>query len=292
VADGVRQQFVGKERDNESGLDFSEARYYSNIQGRFTSTDPIFMSPERVIDPQQINLYHYARNNPLRFTDPTGEDIVENISDEYKKRYEAWKKEYLSTEAGQKQWAKYANDKSFTLNITVADRGSKTLNQGAEAGSYQWSTEGKLTGATITLGNNISSGYPSPADYPVTSSLNNTDGGYDVSEQVLAATKIAHEFGHVNRTAAVGGDLYKLQQQLIPEYNKLYFQNSNDPRLGDMARQMGGTPVEVNLGREHWAEANTIPFLRDRFPGGKGHDPMPGRVKKAIESYQKTYPGR
>jgi hypothetical protein len=249
------------------------------------------MSPERVIDPQQINLYQYARNNPLRFTDPTGEIINEVIPDEYKKRYEAWKKEYLSTEAGRKQWAKYADDKNFTLTITVADRGSKELNQGAETekDGYQWNSEGKLIAATITLGKDINSGYPSPADYPVTSSLKNTDNGYDVSGEVLAATKIAHEFGHVNRTAATNGNLFQLQQRLIPEYNKLFFQNPNDSRLAEMARQMGGTPVEINVGREHWAEANTIPYLRDRHPGGKG---MPGRIKKAIETYQKTYPGR
>nr|MDQ3010320.1 hypothetical protein [Acidobacteriota bacterium] len=40
-ADGQRKQFVGYERDNESGLDFVQARYYSAIQGRFTSVDPL-----------------------------------------------------------------------------------------------------------------------------------------------------------------------------------------------------------------------------------------------------------
>jgi RHS repeat-associated protein len=291
--DSTRQKFTGKERDDETGLDFYEARYYESLQGRFTSTDPIILSPERVIDPQQINLYHYARNNPLRFTDPTGEKIEENIPEEYKERYDAWKKEYLSTEAGRKQWAKYADDKNFTLTITVADRGKRQggvdPNQGAETGNYEWNSEGGLKAATITLGNNINSGYPNPANYPVTSSLQNPDKGYDVSGKVLAATKIAHEFGHVNRTASTDAKLYQLQQQLIPEYRELFFQNRNDPRLAGMARQMGGTPAEISVAREHWAEANTIPYLRDRYPGGKG---MPGRIKKAIEAYQKTYPGR
>jgi RHS repeat-associated protein len=39
VADGVRQKFVGYERDTETGLDFVQARYYANVQGRFTSPD-------------------------------------------------------------------------------------------------------------------------------------------------------------------------------------------------------------------------------------------------------------
>ncbi len=288
--DCVRQQFTSKERDTESGLDFFEARYYSSLQGRFTSADPIIITPERVIDPQQLNLFAYARNNPLRFTDPTGEDIVENVADEYKERYKKWKDEFLSTEAGRKQWNKYANDKNFTLTITV----SKDRGEGALADGYKWDANGKLNAATITLGSKLDSGYPSPDHYPVTSSLRQGDPQYNtaVSGEVLAATKIAHEFGHVNRTANVDATLYQLQNKLISEWNDVFFKSgASDPRLAQLEQQMGGTPVTINKDREHWAEANTIPFLNNRFPGGKG-DSMPGRIKKAIESYQKTYPGR
>ena len=35
-----RQKFVGKERDNESGLNYFLARYFSSTQGRFTRVDP------------------------------------------------------------------------------------------------------------------------------------------------------------------------------------------------------------------------------------------------------------
>jgi RHS repeat-associated protein len=71
----VRQKFTQKERDTETGLDYFEARYYSSIQGRFTSVDPINLTQERLIDPQQINLYQYTRNDPLNLLDPTGETI-------------------------------------------------------------------------------------------------------------------------------------------------------------------------------------------------------------------------
>ena len=73
---GLRQKFTGKERDAESRLDFFEARYFSWAQGRFTSPDPVVITPERFSDPQQINLYSYVRNNPLRLIDPTGEVLV------------------------------------------------------------------------------------------------------------------------------------------------------------------------------------------------------------------------
>ncbi len=71
----IAGQFTGKERDVESGLDFFGARYLSSAQGRFTSVDPIWVKVNRLLDPQRLNLYAYGRNNPLRFSDPTGMDV-------------------------------------------------------------------------------------------------------------------------------------------------------------------------------------------------------------------------
>ncbi|MGC8884743.1 MAG: RHS repeat domain-containing protein [Bryobacteraceae bacterium] len=74
-ANEPRLKFTGKERDQETGLDYFGARYYSGAQGRFTSADEPFLdqSPD---DPQSWNLYSYVRNNPLRFIDPTGQACV------------------------------------------------------------------------------------------------------------------------------------------------------------------------------------------------------------------------
>jgi RHS repeat-associated protein len=69
------QKFTGKERDAETGLDFFGARYFSGPQGRFSSVDPVIVTPARTEDPQRFNLYSYARNNPFSFIDPDGEDI-------------------------------------------------------------------------------------------------------------------------------------------------------------------------------------------------------------------------
>jgi len=69
VADGIRQQFTSKERDNEIGLDFFGARFYSSVQGRFTGVD--FAGPN-LINPQSLNKYVYTLNNPLRYIDRNG----------------------------------------------------------------------------------------------------------------------------------------------------------------------------------------------------------------------------
>lgn len=75
---GFPQLFTGKERDEESGLDYFGARYFSASLGRFTSPDwstipqPVPYADFR--DPQSLNLYAYARNNPLARVDPDGHD--------------------------------------------------------------------------------------------------------------------------------------------------------------------------------------------------------------------------
>jgi RHS repeat-associated protein len=64
-------KFTGKERDSESNLDNFTARYYSSAQGRFMSPDP---TGGHLVNPQSLNKYAYALNNPVSLTDPTGLD--------------------------------------------------------------------------------------------------------------------------------------------------------------------------------------------------------------------------
>jgi RHS repeat-associated protein len=67
---------TGKERDSESGNDYFGARYYASWTGRFLSPDPSGLYFANPYNPQSLNLYSYARNNPLKNTDPTGLDCV------------------------------------------------------------------------------------------------------------------------------------------------------------------------------------------------------------------------
>jgi RHS repeat-associated protein len=77
IEDNARMKYVGYERDSETGLDFAQARYYSSSQGRFTRPDaPLIDQWES--EPQSWNLYSYVRNNPLRYTDPTGQYKCDN----------------------------------------------------------------------------------------------------------------------------------------------------------------------------------------------------------------------
>ncbi|MFX1535259.1 MAG: choice-of-anchor D domain-containing protein, partial [Promethearchaeota archaeon] len=69
-------KFSGKERDNDSGLDYFGARYYGHSSYRFISTDPVINREEAISNPQLWNLYSYCRNNPVTFVDPTGMDDI------------------------------------------------------------------------------------------------------------------------------------------------------------------------------------------------------------------------
>ncbi len=74
--DGNPLHFTGKERDTESGNDYFGARYYSSAMGRFMSPDP---GPWQLENPQYLNMYNYALNNPLRYTDAEGETPEDRV---------------------------------------------------------------------------------------------------------------------------------------------------------------------------------------------------------------------
>ncbi|MBT2398755.1 polymorphic toxin-type HINT domain-containing protein [Streptomyces sp. ISL-100] len=60
--------FLGKPIDKSTGLTHIGAREYEPENGRFISADPII----NFTNPQQINGYAYASNNPVTQSDPTG----------------------------------------------------------------------------------------------------------------------------------------------------------------------------------------------------------------------------
>src|SRR3989344_747978 len=71
------RQFIAQYADLISALNYLNARYYNAASGQFISQDPMFVTLsadayELLKDPQQLNSYSYARNNPISMSDPTG----------------------------------------------------------------------------------------------------------------------------------------------------------------------------------------------------------------------------
>src|ERR1051325_6407013 len=88
--------YTGYRRDEETGLDYAQARYYDSSRGRFTSFDPVTENEERMSQPQGMNFYGYVMGNPLKFTDPTGK--------EWGRKYEG--KDANGNEVYQNHWFK------------------------------------------------------------------------------------------------------------------------------------------------------------------------------------------
>ena len=65
----VAHKFTGQRLDDETGLYFYNARYYDPEIGRFCSADSLIQNPS---DPQTLNRYTYAGNNPVLYVDPSG----------------------------------------------------------------------------------------------------------------------------------------------------------------------------------------------------------------------------
>ena len=72
------RRYTGQRLEADLGLYDYGARYYHPALGRFISADTLVPSPG---DPQNLNRYSYVRNNPLKYTDPSGhftrDEIVE-----------------------------------------------------------------------------------------------------------------------------------------------------------------------------------------------------------------------
>jgi RHS repeat-associated protein len=84
---GERRKFIGQEYDTSTALSYLQARYYSGNRGQFLSEDPVHLAlgnpaqvqgytglPEQayLADPQLLNSYSYARDNPITKSDPKG----------------------------------------------------------------------------------------------------------------------------------------------------------------------------------------------------------------------------
>ena len=67
--------FTGQRAEASIGLLDYRARYYDPALGRFVSADTLVPEPG---NPQDLNRYAYVRNNPLRYTDPSGHYTFED----------------------------------------------------------------------------------------------------------------------------------------------------------------------------------------------------------------------
>lgn len=222
---------------------------------------------------------------------PTDGGIREEIPAKYREKYEKWKAELLSTEIGRDQWNKYALNKRFVLTIRI----SKDKGMGAGTDKFEWDDNGNFVGARITLGNELDEGFPNPIYYPVLNSLSEGRDLHMISGKILAATKLSHELGHVNQTAAASEKVLETQNRLIPVYTSIFLSNGRnvqDAKLLELERKIGGTPIEIWESREYWSEVNAMFFLKERIKKEAFYCDVFNRIRRNIDTYAKAYLSR
>jgi RHS repeat-associated protein len=68
------RKYIGQFYDAASNLSYLNARYYDPVRGQFLTEDPIFWSANQTLsDPQSLNAYSYANDNPINLSDPNGQ---------------------------------------------------------------------------------------------------------------------------------------------------------------------------------------------------------------------------
>ena len=68
--------------DKETKLYYLNTRYYNPVWGRFINSDSLLCSNQDILS---YNLYTYCSNNPINFTDPSGQGIFKSIAKAIKK---------------------------------------------------------------------------------------------------------------------------------------------------------------------------------------------------------------
>jgi RHS repeat-associated protein len=153
-------KFTGKERDAESGLDNFGARYHASSLGRFMTPDPLHIMKQKLIDPQQWNMYAYVRNNPLRFTDPTGmytcSDNNKCKSGQYKDFEKARQRDLKSKDSAVVAAAKAYGDPTKDNGVSVKFGDPGKGHDGSTAASVVYA-DGKFQGKVdVTIKSGLS----------------------------------------------------------------------------------------------------------------------------------------
>jgi RHS repeat-associated protein len=157
----ITHRYTSQPFDDETGLYYyGNSRYYDPVIGRFIQPDGIIPN---FFDPQTYDRYAYARDNPLRYTDPTGHGLLDAIAEWIAKmRGRSQLDAYaLSLNRGYTGWSdmqqKLAEAKDYNGTATIQQ-------QRAEAVSTTGTTAAALGGAYVTVAPELATaGLATPA---------------------------------------------------------------------------------------------------------------------------------
>jgi RHS repeat-associated protein len=247
--EGIRSRCTGKQRDQETGLDFFGARYMSAAQGRFTSADPL---PGWQSDPQSWNAYAYGRNNPLVYTDPDGQ------------RYRICAQDTPCTDVSDDEFAQLRQNPGAGIGLWNGDIHAFVNGQWQNAGTY-WQTD-------VDLPFDVSMALRAAgqtADRELKSAIK--DVGYSVAGGLaLSAASVA-----ITKLTTIGLENLPLLRQISKVVSKGNLNHIvNEGHLAEFQRLAPGTTLDdvVNVGIEVAQTGRQIKpnvFIRSMQIGGE-----------------------
>lgn len=206
-----KEQFTGKERDSESGLDYFGARYYNSEIGRWVSGDPLSGKYPN------LSPYNYAANNPILLVDPNGKEIVIAGSKEFQQKVrddlQKLTNDKLTLKDGTIYIAKLGTENSGN-DFKVGTNLIRSLNKKGVDEHTFIITEGE-NNITLSLSNDASvEGVGSDAE--IIYNPDKTEGGIDINGSTTRPPEIGlgHELFHAadanegKRNTATATDVY------------------------------------------------------------------------------------
>ncbi|MDD4150609.1 MAG: toxin TcdB middle/N-terminal domain-containing protein, partial [Bacteroidales bacterium] len=156
-----RYKYVGKERDEETGLYYYGARYYAAWIGRWTSADP--MKEKRI----WVTPYNYCQNNPIVRIDPSGK-----LDDEWDLNIKTGEVTHVNTNGGvEEQTINFIDENGKTLrsetyeasgfDVTINEEGISVFASSFNNHQYEGSNTISLNYSAdrMILPNSLESGF-------------------------------------------------------------------------------------------------------------------------------------
>ncbi len=156
-SDGTLQNkiYTGHRYDNVTGLTYAHARYLDTRSHTFTTVDPLYyqLSSAQLYNPQLMNAYSYANNNPVSNTDPTG--LLPSISSMYNSFVSSAKQVYNSAKTSINNFA--SNVKANVVGVVnvVVPKINSAL---TKANNYLAGPSQQATNFNINVANGVTSG--------------------------------------------------------------------------------------------------------------------------------------
>lgn len=139
-----RYGFTGHEHIDIADMINMNGRFYDPVIGRFISPDPYVQDPE---NPLNFNRYAYCLNNPLKYTDPSGEFFLENVI------RVLWSK--ILKGSVKYQWNKLSNAYKIQKNMFTTNRLKNFWGRAWELASrFTWQLPQEVLGITLAHGYN------------------------------------------------------------------------------------------------------------------------------------------